>query len=187
MIYKELVRNWTRRLEVITQCPPKFSGGVCAILPLSYRLKVVSKGPNVNDLGPHMAPEKNAQKPGDAFDAKIVRHLVSPALGAGSQMRSLHKVLHVPNWIYAKLERWHHLSFLKTGEVMNMLGGVRAQAVELEKLQALLHLIRDYQVDPSAVTLQDSAPSETLWTRRSWFSNASPLAVANVVADHPRG
>ncbi len=80
---------------------------------------------------------------GDAFDAKIVRHLVSPALGAGSQMRSLHKILPVPNWVYAKLERWHHLSFLKTGEVMNMLGSVRAQAVEPEKLDALLHLIRE--------------------------------------------
>jgi len=80
---------------------------------------------------------------GDSFDAKIVRHLVSPALGAGTQMRSLHKLLPVPNWVYAKLERWHHLSLLKTGEVMNMLASVRAQAVEPEKLEGLLHLIRE--------------------------------------------
>jgi len=80
---------------------------------------------------------------GDAFDAKIIRHLVSPALGAGTHMRSLHKLLPVPNWVYAKLERWHHLSFLKTSEVMNMLGSVRAQALEPEKLEALLHLVRE--------------------------------------------
>ncbi len=80
---------------------------------------------------------------GDAFDAKIVRHLVSPALGAGTQMRSVHKILPVPGWVYTKLERWHHLSFLKTGEVMNMLGSVRTQALEPEKLEALLHLIRE--------------------------------------------
>ncbi|HVI78969.1 MAG TPA: Hsp70 family protein, partial [Candidatus Acidoferrum sp.] len=43
---------------------------------------------------------------GDAFDAKIIRHLVSPALGAGSQLRSLGKILTVPNWVYIKLERW---------------------------------------------------------------------------------
>src|SRR4029077_3975997 len=80
---------------------------------------------------------------GDAFDAKIIRHLVSPALGAGTQIRSMHKLLPVPNWVYAKLERWHHLSFLKTSEVMNMLGSVRAQALEPEKLEALLHLVRE--------------------------------------------
>jgi hypothetical chaperone protein len=58
-------------------------------------------------------------------------------------MRSLHKLLPVPNWVYAKLERWHHLSFLKTSEVMNMLKSVRAQALEPEKLESLLHLIRE--------------------------------------------
>src|SRR5258708_27572855 len=42
---------------------------------------------------------------GDAFDAKIVRNLVSPAVGRGSSARSLNKVLPaVPNWVYAKLE-----------------------------------------------------------------------------------
>jgi len=30
---------------------------------------------------------------GDAFDAKIIKHLVSPALGAGSSIRSMHKIL----------------------------------------------------------------------------------------------
>ncbi len=71
---------------------------------------------------------------GDAFDAKIVRNLVSPRLGAGSMARAHEKVLPaVPNWVYAKLERWHHLSFLRTRAVLNMLAqhegtGVRAGA-----------------------------------------------------------
>src|SRR4051812_38110145 len=50
---------------------------------------------------------------GDAFDAKLIRHLVSPALGAGTHLRSGHKLLPVPHWVYFKLERWHHLSFLR--------------------------------------------------------------------------
>jgi hypothetical chaperone protein len=42
---------------------------------------------------------------GGAFDAKIIRNLVSPALGQGSLARSMKKVLPaVPNWVYAKLE-----------------------------------------------------------------------------------
>jgi hypothetical chaperone protein len=81
---------------------------------------------------------------GDAFDAKIVRNLVSPALGRGSSARSMKKVLPaVPNWVYAKLEHWHHLSFLRTSSVMNMLNGSRAAAFEPEKIAALVHLIKE--------------------------------------------
>ena len=80
---------------------------------------------------------------GDAFDAKIVRNLVSPVLGAGTSLRSMHKILPVPVWVYAKVEKWHHLSFLRTKETMNMLRTVEAQAVEPEKIAALLHLIRE--------------------------------------------
>jgi hypothetical chaperone protein len=79
---------------------------------------------------------------GDAFDAKIVRHVVSPELGMGSQMRSLGKILTVPNWVYIRLERWHHLSLLRSKEVLDMLSGVRAQSLEPEKIAALLHFIK---------------------------------------------
>ncbi len=80
---------------------------------------------------------------GDAFDAKIIRHLVSPALGAGSQLRSLGKILTVPNWVYIKLERWHHLSLLRAKEVLDMLRGVHAQSLEPEKIGALVHFIKE--------------------------------------------
>jgi hypothetical chaperone protein len=81
---------------------------------------------------------------GDAFDAKIVRNLVSPSLGRGSSARSMDKVLPaVPNWVYAKLERWHHLSFLRTSSVMNMLNSSKAEAFEPEKIEALIHLIKE--------------------------------------------
>jgi len=80
---------------------------------------------------------------GDAFDAKIIRNLVSPALGAGSQLRSLDKILTVPNWVYIRLERWHHLSLLRAKDVLDMLTGVRAQSLEPEKIGALIHFIKE--------------------------------------------
>ncbi len=80
---------------------------------------------------------------GDAFAAKIVRHLVSPALGAGSQLRSMDKILTVPNWVYIKLERWHHLSLLRGRDVLDMLKGVHAQSLEPEKIAALIHFIKE--------------------------------------------
>ena len=80
---------------------------------------------------------------GDAFDAKIIRHLVSPALGAGSHLRSLGKILPVPNWVYIRLERWHHLSLLRGRDVLAMLRGVHAQSLEPEKIGALIHFIKE--------------------------------------------
>ena len=79
---------------------------------------------------------------GDAFDARIVRKLVSPALGSESFARSLNKVLPaVPAWIYANLERWHYLSFLRTANVVEILKSARLRALEPEKIEALITLI----------------------------------------------
>jgi hypothetical chaperone protein len=68
---------------------------------------------------------------------------VSPALGAGSQLRSLGKILPVPNWVYIKLERWHHLSLLRAKDVLDMLKSVHAQSLEPEKIGALIHFIKE--------------------------------------------
>lgn len=79
---------------------------------------------------------------GDAFDARIIRKLVSPALGSESFARSLHKILPaVPAWIYANLERWHYLSFLRTANVVEILKSARLRALEPEKIEALITLI----------------------------------------------
>lgn len=80
---------------------------------------------------------------GDAFDARIVRHLVSPALGLGTFLKSVEKTLPVPSWIYARLEKWHHLSLLRTQETMHMLKGLRKQAMEGDRIAALIHLVTE--------------------------------------------
>ena len=79
---------------------------------------------------------------GDTFDSKLVRHLVAPLLGLGSQYKSqFGKLLPVPNWLYEHLERWHYLSFLKTRKNMEVLKQIRFQALAPEKLDALIELI----------------------------------------------
>jgi len=81
---------------------------------------------------------------GDTFDARIVRKLVSPALGSNSEARSLNKLLPaVPAWIYANLERWHYLSFLRTNNVREILKSARIRALEPEKIEALIALIEE--------------------------------------------
>lgn len=79
---------------------------------------------------------------GDAFDARIVRKLVSPALGSDSEARSLNKILPaVPAWIYRHLEHWHYLSFLRTNNVREILRSARIRALEPEKIEALIAVV----------------------------------------------
>ena len=79
---------------------------------------------------------------GDAFDARIIRKLVSPALGSDSEARSLNKLLPaVPAWIYANLERWHYLSFLRTNNVREILKSAYLRALEPEKIEALIAIV----------------------------------------------
>lgn len=78
---------------------------------------------------------------GDAFDARIVRKLVSPELGSETFARGTHSVPAVPAWIYANLERWHYLSFLRTRNVLEILASANKRALEPEKVAALRALI----------------------------------------------
>ncbi|MDQ2832285.1 MAG: Hsp70 family protein [Acidobacteriota bacterium] len=88
---------------------------------------------------------------GDTFDARIVRKLVSPALGSESFERSYAQAADrpaviipaVPAWIYGNLERWHYLSFLKTRNVAEILKGAQARAQEPDKIQALSNLVEE--------------------------------------------
>jgi hypothetical chaperone protein len=79
---------------------------------------------------------------GDAFDARIVRKLVSPSLGSNSDARSMNKILPaVPAWIYSNLERWHYLSFLRTNNVREILKSALIRALEPDKIEALIAVI----------------------------------------------
>jgi hypothetical chaperone protein len=67
-------------------------------------------------------------------------------------MRSMKKLLPIPSWIYGKLERWHHLSFLRAKDVMDLLTRIKTDAIEPQKIAALMHLIKDdlgYQLHQS--------------------------------------
>ena len=110
---------------------------------------------------------------GDAFDARIVRKLVSPVLGSDSLERTFAHAADrpapiipaVPAWIYANLERWHYLSFLKTRNVTEILKAARARSLEPEKITALINLIDEdlgYQLHQAVQRLKmDLSSAET--------------------------
>jgi hypothetical chaperone protein len=81
---------------------------------------------------------------GDAFDAKLVRHRVAPLLGRGSRHRNAFgEELTVPQWLYGKLERWHHLSFLKSPRTLQILADLEHESLEPERIRAFAHLVRE--------------------------------------------
>ena len=62
----------------------------------------------------------------------------------GTRYRSIfNRVLTVPTWIYAHLQRWHHLSFLKSPRTLQLLYDLRKEALEPEKFDGLIHLVEE--------------------------------------------
>jgi hypothetical chaperone protein len=81
---------------------------------------------------------------GDSFDARVIDARVAHALGRGGSYRDeMGAVAPVPAWPYAKLRRWHHLSFLKAPETMRLLERVQRGALEPERVARLVRVIED--------------------------------------------
>ncbi|MDF2697448.1 MAG: putative heat shock protein YegD, partial [Labilithrix sp.] len=105
------------------------------------------------DVGPSRAKRADGSKgailgtdgvgiAGDALDAKMLQNVVAPMLGLGSTYRAMFgRELEVPVWIYAKLRRWHHLSFLKTKKNSELLAEIASQSDEPHKIEALIHIL----------------------------------------------
>ena len=49
--------------------------------------------------------------------------------------------LPVPVWIYGKLQRWHHLSFLKTKKNMELFQEIADQSDDPSGIEALIHVL----------------------------------------------
>src|SRR5579859_5934451 len=117
-----------------------FGGGTSDFSLLRVGPDVRRRGRSASDL----LGNSGVGLAGDAFDARIIRKLVSPALGSDSEARSLNKLLPaVPAWIYANLERWHYLSFLRTNNVREILKSARIRALEPEKIEALIAIVEE--------------------------------------------
>ena len=81
---------------------------------------------------------------GDAFDARLVDHVVSPALGRGSTYEAeLGRTMPVPPWLYSNLRRWHHLSFLRSPKTTALLDKIRHGASDPAGIDRLIHVIED--------------------------------------------
>jgi len=104
---------------------------------------------------------------GDAFDARVVRNLISLKLGRTSEYRSLDKILPMPEWVYSDLERWHYLSFLKSNDTIQMLRSIQSQSFEPQKIAALLHIVQNdlgFYLHRSVQQMKEELSSDVIGT-----------------------
>jgi hypothetical chaperone protein len=95
--------------------------------------------------------------------------------------RELKIIPAVPAWIYANLERWHYLSFLKTRNVTEILRAARARAEDPHKVELLVTLIEEdlgYQLHQAVQRLKvDLSHAESATFR---FPELSPTLTTEV-------
>jgi hypothetical chaperone protein len=121
-----------------------FGGGTSDFSILSLKPPAAAGSATPGDNGIAILGNEGLAFAGDAFDRQIVRHAVAPQLGKGSEYLSPpDKVLPTPEWVYSRLERWHHLSFLKSSTTLDMLQRVQRTSTAPDQIAALLHLVEE--------------------------------------------
>ncbi len=81
---------------------------------------------------------------GDAFDGRLIDAVVAPKLGKGTSYDAgFGREMPVPPWLFARLRRWHHLSFLKSPETTALLDKIEAGAADPARIVALRRVVED--------------------------------------------
>jgi hypothetical chaperone protein len=100
---------------------------------------------------------------GDAFDYRIIDHLVSPELGKGTSYRDFANVLPVPPRYYASFARWDQLALMRASRDMRDIRSLVRKALEPEKLARLVELLEDehgYRLYQSVTRLKEALSAE---------------------------
>jgi hypothetical chaperone protein len=101
---------------------------------------------------------------GDAFDYRIIDHLVSPELGKGTSYRAFDHVLPIPARYYAAFARWEQLALLRASRDMRDIRGLVRTALEPEKIARLVEILdhnHGYRLYQSVSRLKEALSAET--------------------------
>jgi len=75
---------------------------------------------------------------GDAFDFRIIDHVVARAFGKGSEFMSWGKVLPVPNSYFQKFSRWNELSMMRQSRDYRELQELVRDSLDPDRIRAFL-------------------------------------------------
>ena len=94
------------------------------------------------DRRPDILATGGVQIGGDTFDARITARRITPHFGAGTTYRSMEgRDLPFPSHVLARLERWHHVPFLRDRRTRELLARLRETASDpaaVVRLQTLV-------------------------------------------------
>jgi hypothetical chaperone protein len=99
---------------------------------------------------------------GDAFDYRIIDHLVSPELGKGSSYKAFDNVLPIPNRYFTAFARWDQLALLRASKDMRDIRSLVRTAFEPARLAALVEVLDDnhgYRLYQSVSRLKEGLSS----------------------------
>jgi hypothetical chaperone protein len=80
---------------------------------------------------------------GDAFDYRIIDHVIAPRLGKGTTYASFGKQLAIPNRFHANLASWSHLTMMKGNGDLADLKDIAKYARDREGVDAFVHVIEN--------------------------------------------
>jgi hypothetical chaperone protein len=100
---------------------------------------------------------------GDAFDYRIIDHLVSPELGRGSSYKAFDNVLPIPNRYFTAFARWEQLALLRASRDMRDIRALVRTSTEPAKLAALVEVLDDnhgYRLYQAVSRLKEALSTE---------------------------
>jgi len=69
---------------------------------------------------------------------------VAPALGRDTTYQdAFGAVTTVPSWLFSRLRRWHHLSFLKDADTIRLLDRLEQGSLAPDRIARLVHVVKD--------------------------------------------
>lgn len=99
---------------------------------------VVRFSPSANGLNYKPLAHAGVGIAGDAFDYRIVDHVVARAFGKGSEYLSWGKVLPVPNSYFTKFGRWNELSIMRHSRDYRELQQLVEASLDPDRIRAFL-------------------------------------------------
>ena len=119
---------------------------------------------------------------GDAFDFRIIDHVVSPLLGKGGTYNVMGTDLPIPPGWYTSFARWHLLSLMRAPRTLRDIADVARNAAEPERLHQLVQLIEDevgyelYRAISGVKAALSTKPRARLQFRHADFSVDAEIA-----------
>jgi hypothetical chaperone protein len=105
---------------------------------------VIEVGPGrrgARDRGRDVLASGGIPVAGDAFDGQIVKARLFPRLGYGSEYLAFGAKTAVPAWMFHKLERWNHVSFLKSKQYLEFLREVAKTSNRKDDVERLIEIV----------------------------------------------